>query len=180
MPRTRHEVDRVEKVDELLDAAERRLLTGGYGAMSVASIARELGVAQNSVYWYFPSKDHLFVAVLRRILARTLSAKPPSGKGLRRQVLWFTDRLYDFSPLRVTIRERAGQSQLVADFERELYGALQQLVVHVFEARVPGDQSTLAARTFMATVEGTFIADLSKAERHRVVTFALERLAGGG
>src|SRR5207244_4131402 len=120
MPRTRHEIDRDDKVDEMLDAAERRLLGGGYAAMSVASIARELGVAQNSVYWYFPSKDHLFVAVLRRILTRTLAAKPPAGKGLQRQVLWFTDRLYDFSPLRVTLRDRAGQSALVADFEREL------------------------------------------------------------
>jgi len=163
----------------MLDAAERRLLAGGYAEMSVASIARGLGVAQNSVYWYFPSKDHLFVAVLRRILARTLSAKPPANRGLQRQVLWFTDRLHDFSPLRVTLRDRAGQSELVAGFERELYAALHQLVVHVFEAHVPADELTLAARTLMATVEGTFIADLSKAERHRVITFALERLMAG-
>src|SRR5207244_9299023 len=119
MPRTRHEIDRDDKVDEMLDAAERRLLGGGYAAMSVASIARQLGVAQNSVYWYFPSKDDLFVAVLRRLLARTLAAKPPAG-GLKRQVLWFADRLYELSPLRATVRERAKHSDVVAGFEREL------------------------------------------------------------
>ena len=52
MPATRHEVDRKDKVIEITAAAERQLLDGGYGSLSLASIARELGLAQNSIYWY--------------------------------------------------------------------------------------------------------------------------------
>lgn len=65
MPLARTGVDREAKLEEILAAAERRLVAGGYAHMSVAAIARELGLVQNSIYWYFPSKDHLFVAVLR-------------------------------------------------------------------------------------------------------------------
>ena len=36
--------------------------------------------------------------------------------------------------------------------------------------------SRVAADTFRATVEGTFVKGLSKRERRKVLTFALERL----
>ena len=44
MPRTRPDVDRETKVDELVDAAVQRLMQGGYANLSVADIARELGL----------------------------------------------------------------------------------------------------------------------------------------
>jgi len=77
MPKTRTQVPKQEKVDELVAAAERRLRSGGYEALSVAAIARELGIAQNAIYWYFPSKDNLFVAALERLL-REIAARKPS------------------------------------------------------------------------------------------------------
>jgi len=52
-------------MDEILALAQARLREGGYEALSVAALARELGLAQNAIYWYFPSKDHLFVATNR-------------------------------------------------------------------------------------------------------------------
>ena len=73
MPRTRSEVERDAKVAEILEAAVRRLAEGGYDALSVAGIARELGIAQNAVYWYFPSKDDLFAAMLTRWADETLA-----------------------------------------------------------------------------------------------------------
>src|SRR5947209_11333529 len=73
MPRTRRDLEREAKIDEVLEVAEDQLLAGGFESLSVAGVARELGIAQNAVYWYFPSRDHLFVATLERILARVLT-----------------------------------------------------------------------------------------------------------
>jgi AcrR family transcriptional regulator len=80
--RTRTDLDREAKTGEILAAAERRLRDGGYPALSIAAIARELGLAQNAIYWYFPSKDHLFVAALERMLRAIVARKPPSARPL--------------------------------------------------------------------------------------------------
>lgn len=93
MAKTRTEVDRDAKMGEILGLAERRLREDGYQGLSVAAIARELGLAQNAIYWYFPSKDHLFVAVLRRMLEEIAARKPRGEVGRRERILWFADQL---------------------------------------------------------------------------------------
>src|SRR3954462_13242726 len=116
MPRTRTEIEREAKVAEVVEAAERRLHEGGYDALSVAGIARELGVAQNAIYWYFPSRDHLFVAALERMLRDILGRKPPRQRTLERKVLWFVDQLQEIEPVRAAMYERARTSPVVAEF----------------------------------------------------------------
>src|SRR3954468_23176509 len=114
MPRTRQDVDREAKVDEILDAAVTRLRDGGYDALSVAAIARELGIAQNAIYWYFPSKDHLFVAALERMLRDIVARKPPRQRWRERKVLCFVDQLGEIEPVRAAMYERARTSPVVA------------------------------------------------------------------
>ena len=106
MPRTRPELDRAEKQAAILDVAGQQLETGGYGALSVAAIARELGVAQNAVYWYFPSKDHLFVAALERMLRDIAARKPSRSRGTIDRVLWFTDQFSVLWGLRGAMADR--------------------------------------------------------------------------
>src|SRR5437660_1961965 len=120
MPRTRPAESRDEKMDEILAVAERRLREGGYPALSVAAIARELGVAQNAVYWYFPSKDELFVAALRRMLADIGARKPSGSVGEVKRILWFTDQFHVLSGLRPAMTERARASAVVRSFVEEL------------------------------------------------------------
>lgn len=178
MPLARTQVDRKSKVDEILGAAERRLLDGGYDAMSVAGIARELGVAQNSVYWYFPSKDHLFVAAMRRILGDLAAKKPPKGRGLVTQVLWATDQMHDLAPLRADLHERAPHSVVATEFEAELDSLIRRLLIHGIEPHLPAADVDVAATAFLATVEGTFRLSIGRAERHRVIRYGLERITG--
>src|SRR5438270_14019416 len=99
MPRTRPELDRVEKETAILEAAIQQLETGGYGALSVAAIARDLGVAQNAVYWYFPTKDHLFVAALPQLGHRVVAAKMRAGTDWTGRPLGLVDALPDPCPL---------------------------------------------------------------------------------
>lgn len=50
----------------ILDAAERLFAELGYGGASMRAIAREAGVNQALVHYYFDSKDGLFSAVIER------------------------------------------------------------------------------------------------------------------
>lgn len=176
MPRTRRAVKRDRKIDEILELAERRLRAGGYEALSVAAIARELGIAQNAIYWYFPSKDHLFVATLERMLAEIAARKPSRGVGKMERILWFTDQYDALSGLRGAMNERARSAEVVADFVAGLDALLSRMLSNALRDDVPEDELALAVETFRATVEGTFVKGLGKRERRKVLAFALKRL----
>jgi len=181
MPRTRSELDRDAKVAEIVEAAERRLGEGGYEALSVAAIARELGLAQNAIYWYFPTKDHLFVAALERMLRDIASRKPRHDEVAPiERILWFTDQFQALSHLRGAMNERAGESQVVAEFVKELDALLSRMLSNALHDHVPVDQLPVAVEAFRATVEGTFVKGLDKRARREVLTFALERLMEAG
>jgi AcrR family transcriptional regulator len=180
VPKTRPAVSRDEKEGEIVEIAERRLRDGGYDALSVAAIARELGLAQNAIYWYFPSKDHLFVAALERMLREIMARKPSRAAGEVERILWFTDQFQALSDLRGAMNERARSSKVVADFVRELDALLSRMLSNTLRRHLPEKELPMAVETFRATVEGTFVKGLGKRERRKVLTFALERLMGGG
>jgi AcrR family transcriptional regulator len=176
MPRTRHELERNAKVAEIVEAAEQRLRQGGYEALSVAGIARELGLAQNALYWYFPSKDHLFVAALEQMLREIAARKPAHQVGVVERILWFTDEFQALSGLRAAMNERATTSKVVADFVEELDALLSQMLSNALRDHVEPEELPVAVETFRATVEGTFVKGLDEQARRKVLTFALERL----
>jgi AcrR family transcriptional regulator len=178
MPKTRPAQTRDEKENEILAVATRRLRDGGWEALSVAALARELGLAQNAVYWYFPSKDHLFVATLERMLEEIAARKPSREVGEVERILWFTDQFQALSGLRGAMNERARTSRVVADFVDRLDALLSRMLSNALRDHVPSDDLPVAVETFRATVEGTFVKGLDRRARRQVLTFALERLIG--
>ena len=178
MPRTRTEVERGAKVEEIVDAAVRRLRDGGYEALSMAAIARELGVAQNAVYWYFPSKDHLFVAALERMLLDIHSRKPPPDRALEKKVLFFVEQLAGMADVRAALHERAKASDVAAEFASDLDGLWRRMLTNVLRGKVADDELDETAMTLLATLQGALLADHTPAERRRIVRFALRRLVG--
>jgi len=179
MPPNRPDREREEKIEEILDAAEAQLLAGGYSAMSVAAIARRLRIAANTIYWYFPSKDRLLVAVLDRLMRRVVERKPPHAAGLVRQALYFVDQLAEFRAALLALRERAGQSQEVADFEAHFRFGVRTMLTSGLQAELPAREAVAAAEAFGATVEGALALNLPKKERDRVLTLVLRRLMSG-
>ena len=177
MPRTRRDVEREEKVAEIVAAARRQALAGGFGALSIAAIARELGVAQNAIYWYFPSRDHLFVAVLRQLMADIAARKPPSGDVPSRAV-WFVDRVAEVHPLLIAMRERARVADVVAEFERETDQLVRAMIGRALDGAVPLAEVDLAIESFLSTIEGALLRNFPRKERARVVTYTLARLRG--
>jgi len=54
------------KAESILAGAKRAFLTGGFGAVSMDTVAREAGVSKATVYAHFAGKEELFGAVIER------------------------------------------------------------------------------------------------------------------
>lgn len=52
--------------DRVMDAALQLFLTHGYAGTSLKAVADELGISPPALYWYFPSKEDLYLSVLQR------------------------------------------------------------------------------------------------------------------
>jgi TetR/AcrR family transcriptional regulator, transcriptional repressor for nem operon len=65
------------KALEILDAAERRIRSGGFEAVSYRDLAADVGIRAASVHYHFPQKALLGEAVLERYTDRLLTALGP-------------------------------------------------------------------------------------------------------
>jgi AcrR family transcriptional regulator len=180
MPRTRPELNRDEKAAAILGAAEARLLEGGFDALTMAGVARDLGLAQNAIYWYFPSRADLFAAVLRRLLAGIAARKPRGTTDIARRVLWFTDQFAPLYQLQPAMHEQARESPAVADFVRDLEDLFARMLSNLFRGRLPDDELASAIDSFRTTVTGAYARDLPPRRRRELLTYSLGRLLDGG
>ena len=175
MPRTHSELKREVKVGALVEAAERRLREGGYEALSVAGIARELGLAQNAVYWYFPTKDHLFVAALQRLSARLIKRKPRQ-RPVVEEIVWFVDRLSELQAIRRALDERARVSLVVRDFEHDHRAGMRAMLRNAIAGSVVAADLDTVTDALLATLEGVLLLRLARRERDRIVRFTFSSL----
>ena len=178
MARTRTQLDREAKVDEIVEAAVGRLREGGYDALSVVGVARDLGVAQNAVYWYFPSKDHLFVAALERMLRDIHARKPPASQALEKKVLFFVEQLDALADVRAAMFDRARTSEVVAEFAAALDAMWRRMLTNVLRDKVPEDELEVTVDTLLATFQGALLRPHTPADLRRIVRHALRRLVG--
>lgn len=161
---------------EILDAAERRLTERGVEGLSIVGIARELGLAQNAIYWYFPSRAELFVAVLRRMLERIAGRKPRDERDVAQLILWWTDQLAPLHAFRAAMQEQARQSEVVARFVKDLDELFDRMLGNAFRGRVPDQALGTAIDSFRSTVTGTYAQGLSPRRRREILSFSLDRL----
>ncbi len=184
MPATRPHLDRDLKRKQIMDAAERLFLRNGYEATAMAAVAKGAGVANNAVYWYFPSKDDLLAAVLRRRQERALETLPPSGTTTpQEQVLAMLARLDEVATLTAIVHERAKQSRAVADMHEAFHDTADGLLQGLFgDAGLNREDAAQAAKVIMALVEGIHLHETSRdtVARNDLVLWALHRLAPDG
>jgi AcrR family transcriptional regulator len=176
MPARRTAVERDEKVEEILELAGRQLEEGGIEAISVAAIARQVGVAQNAIRWYFPDRAELVVATMRRLL-EAIAARKPRGRELVPRILWWTDQLAPVYRQRAALQREAANSAAIAAFVAELDATLDRMLANGFRDRVPEDELPQTVAAFRATVNGTYAEGLSARRRRAVLEFALARLS---
>jgi AcrR family transcriptional regulator len=63
---------RAQQREALLDAAEAILLGEGHGALTFGALGQRTGLARNSIYRYFASRDDLIAALCERDMPRWL------------------------------------------------------------------------------------------------------------
>lgn len=173
------------KRDEILDAAEAMVRTGGYNAFSTRDVADAVGIKAASVHYYFPTKADIGVAVTERYTARFVQGlgDPERFHGKPREaVAYYTDAFR-----RALVSD--GKLCLCAVLGAEIGGLPQEVGAHTrtfFERniewlasaiRVKGmtrEKAQSAATLVLASLEGAMI--LSKSLDDEVV---FERVAEG-
>ena len=181
MPATRYNIDRDVKSAQILDAAETLLLRDGYEATTMAAVGRAAGVASNNaVYWYFPSKDDLLAAVLRRRQKRVLeqlSRRP--ARGLEARVLALLAELDKVGMLTASVHERVTHSTALAETHDAFHAAAERYLRDAFQdaglARAEASRSSAAV---MAMVEGIHLHEQGRdtRARNRLVVWTVRRL----
>ena len=64
MVQVKHQGGNKEKLNLIIEAAQRRFGIYGLEKTSMREIASDLGISKASLYYYFPDKEHLYVHVI--------------------------------------------------------------------------------------------------------------------
>ena len=137
-----------ERRAQLIAHATSLFATKGYHPSSVADIVEGVGVGKGVFYWYFASKEQLFVEILReaqkdmrrrqqRAISELDDPVERIAQGVRAAVLWSAEhrdlfRLFEFAATDETFAKsiRTGRATLVND-------AVEHLKAAIAEGRIP-------------------------------------------
>jgi AcrR family transcriptional regulator len=110
---------RSDLAPRIVEAARERFLQQGVDGASLREIAREAGTSIGMVYYYFPTKDDLLLAVIEEVygtlsadLRRALAPDAPVAERIQRfysRVAAMSDR--EFTVIRIVLREALVSSQ---------------------------------------------------------------------
>jgi len=125
----------------VIDAATRLFVHRGVAEVTMGDIAAEVGLARNSLYRYFPDKDHILATWFRRelapLLARSEAIEAGPGSPVEKLDAWLDLQLdYLTAPEhRAMITAASDMLNLTPDVRaeigaghRQLYGTLEQVV----------------------------------------------------
>lgn len=122
MARNKREIDREAKRADIVSAARSLFLDKGYDDTSMSALAATVGVAPNTLYWYFANKDELLVAVLNNTLASVhqdfLSRQFTSFEA---HVFWLYEQLLACNSLVTTVHARVPVSGPVAEWHTRFH-----------------------------------------------------------
>lgn len=169
MPPTKPRQDRQAKRDELVAAARRLFIEDGYDATSMAALAREAGVAANTIYWYFGDKDDVLVAVLDAVLSDAMAeygsvAKQP----LEDQLLWTVQQLRQLHRLITTVHARIGRSVALNSWHDAFHASTEGLLRVALEHLMAPAAIDAEVRIAVFAVEGLLTHDLEPREQRAV------------
>jgi TetR/AcrR family transcriptional regulator, mexJK operon transcriptional repressor len=156
-----------DKAERIIAAARGAFLEKGYDGVSMDEVAKRAGVAKQTVYARYASKDALFLAVVHSVQGRVLSALSAAGPlairdRLQRIAREFLDLILDPSILSL-FRIAVGASYRFPALGHSIYGtklkeAHAVLADIIEQAAKDGclmvDDPTVAAEQFLALVRG--------------------------
>ena len=156
-----------DKAQLIIAAAREAFLEKGYDGVSMDEVANRAGVAKQTVYARYASKDALFLAVVESVQGRMLSAVSAAGPHairdrLHRIARELLDVVLDSSILSLS-RIALGASYRFPTLGHSIYGArikelhafLADIIEHAAkEGCLLVDDPTLAAEQFLALIRG--------------------------
>ncbi len=149
-----------ERRAQIIAYATVRFAQDGYHPTSVADIVDGLGVGKGVFYWYFSSKEELFIEILRtsqkdmrrrqqRAIADVDDPVERVQLGIRAAVLWMAEhdnlrRLFEFARTEAAFNDsmRSGQRVLVGD-------AVAHLKEAIVEGRIPDRDPEVLAHAIL-------------------------------
>ncbi|GLP67398.1 putative transcriptional TetR regulatory protein [Streptomyces sp. TUS-ST3] len=180
MPRNRQQIPREERTGDLLAAATELFLARGYDKTTMADISAAAGVARGNVYWYFDSKDHIFAAVINRMLSREiriLNEEQAGADPLSRLVRGLSDMRYS-RPLHQAMHDRLPHSEAVREAHNTFLNWIVGLVDEFMAERGLDDSTGIDAELVrdvaVAVFEGAHVPNDWNRPAHEMIRFLLE------
>jgi AcrR family transcriptional regulator len=144
-----------------LAAATELFLKTGYEGTTMADIAAGAGVAPANVYWYFPSKDDVFAAVMDRMLGREARALEHELQGLDAlsKLIRGLDDMRAFRGLHRSMHSRLHESTAVREAHDRLLDWIRTNVNRVTDHHPGVNDRELVADIVVTLFEGANVAD---------------------
>jgi AcrR family transcriptional regulator len=155
-----------ERRQTVVEGAARMFDRVGYGQASLSDIAREAGTTQGSLYFYFPSKEELAIAVINEQSTRSIAAltapttAPSPFGGLVQASRLITEQLLTDPITRAGLRLSLEQGVIQAPttaFHEQWIASVEERVqasIELGELQSPLEPAELA-RSFVAFFTGT-------------------------
>jgi AcrR family transcriptional regulator len=153
----------IERRGQLVAEATRQFAQRGYHSTSVADIVDGIGVGKGVFYWYFESKEELFIHILRtgQQALRRLQEEAIAGEtdpirrielGLRAAITWAEAR----PELSQLVRFAANDSMFADRVRRGEEVAVADVVAHLSEAieagQIDHDDPVMLAHAMVGTL----------------------------
>lgn len=168
-----------EKRAEIVAAARRLFIDAGYDATPMSRLAKEAGVAPNTIYWYFGDKDDVLLAVLTAVMADVWPHyQDVAGEPLADRLCWVVGQLLSMSRLVTTVHARVEHSPAIAEWHHNFHLITGALVRHELET-VGVPPSTVEAEVMIGifTVEGLLMHHQNEAEQRAICEALASRWA---
>nr|WP_296770854.1 TetR/AcrR family transcriptional regulator [Rhodococcus sp. (in: high G+C Gram-positive bacteria)] len=177
MPRNKRPQGADEKRDEIVAAARRLFVDGGYDATSMNRLATEAGVAANTIYWYFRDKDDVLIAVLSAVMAEAWPQyQDVADRPISERVLWIVRRLTEMSGLVTTVHARVPHSPSIAEWHNNFHVLTGSLFGAELEAAgIAADAIEAEVMIAVFTVEGLLMHTQDETEQRAICTALASR-----
>ena len=132
-----------ERKQQLLEAAQRLFGSRGYARTRIADICAEAGVAKGLFYWYFPTKESLFVELvhsMRLQLRRAQAAAMHDGADPITRIRQGTE-----ASIRFILENQRDIERLIVEAQRE--GVMPDVDAHFAAVGVVGAVSSFGYAT---------------------------------
>ena len=179
MAKNRREIDSEHKRQEILLAARQLLLAEGYDATSMSRLAKEAGVAPNTLYWYFKDKDELLIAILDELVAEALAEYlSVQAQSLDKQLLWLLDKFDAVPHVITTVHNRMNFAESIKTWHQSFHFMLESLVVNQLMLHgLKQEECVIAAKIATFVVEGLLSHHAGDAsERATIAKFLISKI----